>query len=179
MGAFPTLGSRQLLDRITPASVGDLAALIPSFERSLRATNKSPKTVQVYGEAAGHSWPSYRKMACRLRWPRSAGSRSSPSSSTEHPQRESRRSATGRRRCRHDPRQVASDLRQLGTDVRTIGKLGTIRELVECQPPFHKIGSQGPNGELTIVVRDTMAGVHHGPNDTGRELRMEPLAESG
>jgi site-specific recombinase XerD len=41
------------MDRITAASVGDLAALIPSFERSLRATNKSPKTIQVYGEAAG------------------------------------------------------------------------------------------------------------------------------
>jgi site-specific recombinase XerD len=37
---------------ITGASVGDLATLIPSFERSLRAANKSPKTVQVYGEAA-------------------------------------------------------------------------------------------------------------------------------
>jgi len=36
----------------TGPSVGDLASLIPSFERSLRAENKSPKTVQVYGEAA-------------------------------------------------------------------------------------------------------------------------------
>ena len=41
-----------MTDRITTASVGDLAALIPSFERSLRAANKSPKTIQVYGEAA-------------------------------------------------------------------------------------------------------------------------------
>jgi site-specific recombinase XerD len=40
------------MDRITAASVGDLATLIPSFERSLRAANKSPKTIQVYGEAA-------------------------------------------------------------------------------------------------------------------------------
>jgi site-specific recombinase XerD len=40
------------MDASTAASVGDLAALIPSFERSLRAANRSPKTVQVYGEAA-------------------------------------------------------------------------------------------------------------------------------
>ena len=40
------------MEQITPASVGDLATLIPSFERSLRAANKSPKTIQVYGEAA-------------------------------------------------------------------------------------------------------------------------------
>ena len=40
------------MDGITAASVGDLATLIPSFERSLRAANKSPKTVQVYSEAA-------------------------------------------------------------------------------------------------------------------------------
>ncbi len=32
-----------------PASVGDLATLVPSFERSLRAANKSPKTVKGYG----------------------------------------------------------------------------------------------------------------------------------
>ncbi|HEX2275160.1 MAG TPA: tyrosine-type recombinase/integrase [Acidimicrobiales bacterium] len=32
--------------------VGELATLIPSFERSLRAANKSPKTVKGYGEAA-------------------------------------------------------------------------------------------------------------------------------
>lgn len=32
--------------------VGDLATLIPSFERSLRAANKSPRTVKGYGEAA-------------------------------------------------------------------------------------------------------------------------------
>jgi site-specific recombinase XerD len=41
-----------LKDTVTAASVGDLATLIPSFERSLRAANKSPKTVQVYSEAA-------------------------------------------------------------------------------------------------------------------------------
>src|ERR1700722_16002686 len=40
------------MDTITAASVGDLATLIPTFERSLRAANKSPKTIQVYGEAA-------------------------------------------------------------------------------------------------------------------------------
>lgn len=34
------------------ASVGDLSTLIPSFERSLRAANKSPKTVKGYAEAA-------------------------------------------------------------------------------------------------------------------------------
>ena len=46
------LEGRQDMDRITAVSVGDLATLIPSFERSLRAANKSAKTVQVYGEAA-------------------------------------------------------------------------------------------------------------------------------
>ncbi len=35
-----------------PASVGDLWALVSDFERSLRAANKSPKTVKIYGEAA-------------------------------------------------------------------------------------------------------------------------------
>ena len=35
-----------------PVSVGDLTTLVPSFERSLRAANKSPKTVKGYGEAA-------------------------------------------------------------------------------------------------------------------------------
>jgi site-specific recombinase XerD len=40
------------VDAITADSVGDLATLIPSFERSLRAANKSPKTIQVYSEAA-------------------------------------------------------------------------------------------------------------------------------
>jgi site-specific recombinase XerD len=40
------------MNSVTAASVGDLSTLIPSFERSLRAGNKSPKTVQVYGEAA-------------------------------------------------------------------------------------------------------------------------------
>lgn len=40
------------MDTVTAQSVGDLATLIPSFERSLRAANKSPKTIQVYGEAA-------------------------------------------------------------------------------------------------------------------------------
>jgi hypothetical protein len=36
----------------TIASVGDLTTLIPSFEWLLRATNKSPKTVSRYLEAA-------------------------------------------------------------------------------------------------------------------------------
>jgi hypothetical protein len=36
----------------TAASVGDLASLISDFERSLRAANKSPKTVGIYGDAA-------------------------------------------------------------------------------------------------------------------------------
>ena len=37
----------------TSASVvGDLSALVPSFERSLRAVNKSPKTIKAYTEAA-------------------------------------------------------------------------------------------------------------------------------
>jgi site-specific recombinase XerD len=40
------------MPRVTAESVGDLATLIPSFERSLRASNKSPKTISTYGEAA-------------------------------------------------------------------------------------------------------------------------------
>lgn len=36
----------------TQMSVGDLRLLIPDFERSLRAGNKSPKTVKIYREAA-------------------------------------------------------------------------------------------------------------------------------
>lgn len=40
------------MDTVDASTVGDLSTLIPSFERSLRAANKSPKTVQVYGEAA-------------------------------------------------------------------------------------------------------------------------------
>src|SRR5262245_52603912 len=36
----------------TAASVGQLATLIPSFERSLRAANKSPKTIEGYGDSA-------------------------------------------------------------------------------------------------------------------------------
>ncbi len=96
----------------------------------------------------------------------------------EHPQRDSRHPARRRRRSRHDRRQVASDLGQLRADLRSIGELGTIRELVECQAPFHKIGSQGSNGALPIVVRDSMAGVHHGPNGTDRELRDGNCRES-
>lgn len=34
------------------AEVGDIAALIPSWERSLRAANKSPRTLETYGESA-------------------------------------------------------------------------------------------------------------------------------
>ena len=37
---------------LTASSVGDLRALVPDFERSLRAANKSAKTVEVYGDAA-------------------------------------------------------------------------------------------------------------------------------
>jgi site-specific recombinase XerD len=40
------------MDTVTAQSVGDLGMLIPSFERSLRAANKSPKTLSVYREAA-------------------------------------------------------------------------------------------------------------------------------
>jgi site-specific recombinase XerD len=36
----------------TSISVGDLRVLVPDFERSLRAANKSPKTIKIYGEAA-------------------------------------------------------------------------------------------------------------------------------
>ena len=36
----------------TAASVGDLTALVASFERTLRATNKSPRTIDTYMEAA-------------------------------------------------------------------------------------------------------------------------------
>lgn len=38
--------------RDTTTSVGDLDGLVPDFERSLRAANKSPKTVGIYGDAA-------------------------------------------------------------------------------------------------------------------------------
>src|SRR5262245_19816242 len=37
---------------VTAASVGDLATLIPPFERSLRAANKAPRTIGTYGAAA-------------------------------------------------------------------------------------------------------------------------------
>ncbi len=40
------------MTQVTASSVGDLSTLIPSFERSLRASNKSPKTLKVYGDAA-------------------------------------------------------------------------------------------------------------------------------
>jgi hypothetical protein len=36
----------------TVEMVGDLRALVPDFERSLRAANKAPKTVRIYGDAA-------------------------------------------------------------------------------------------------------------------------------
>jgi site-specific recombinase XerD len=36
----------------TTISVGDLRGLVSDFERSLRAANKSPKTIKIYGEAA-------------------------------------------------------------------------------------------------------------------------------
>jgi hypothetical protein len=37
---------------VTASSVGDLRTLVGDFERSLRAANRSPKTVTVYGDAA-------------------------------------------------------------------------------------------------------------------------------
>jgi site-specific recombinase XerD len=37
---------------VTAQSVGDLRVLIPDFERSLRAANKAPKTIEAYGDAA-------------------------------------------------------------------------------------------------------------------------------
>ncbi len=37
---------------LTAESVGDLRALTPDFERSLRAAHKSPKAVTIYGDAA-------------------------------------------------------------------------------------------------------------------------------
>jgi site-specific recombinase XerD len=37
---------------VTSSSVGDLASLVPAWVRSLRAENKSPKTIETYGEAA-------------------------------------------------------------------------------------------------------------------------------
>lgn len=36
----------------TAADIGDLATLIPSFERSLRASNRAPKTIACYSSAA-------------------------------------------------------------------------------------------------------------------------------
>jgi site-specific recombinase XerD len=50
------------LSRLTAQTVGDLETLIPSFERSLRAANKSPKTVQVYTEAANQLLAFLREM---------------------------------------------------------------------------------------------------------------------
>ncbi len=40
------------MDAVTTQSVGDLATLIPSIQRSLRASNKSKKTIDTYSEAA-------------------------------------------------------------------------------------------------------------------------------
>jgi hypothetical protein len=39
------------MSQVTAQSVGDLATLIPSFERSLWAANKSKKTMATHGEA--------------------------------------------------------------------------------------------------------------------------------
>lgn len=39
------------MKQVTAESVGDLATLIPSFNRALRAANKSEKTIATYGEA--------------------------------------------------------------------------------------------------------------------------------
>jgi site-specific recombinase XerD len=41
-----------IVSGVTAPSVGDLASLVAPFERSLRAANKSPKTVKGYREAA-------------------------------------------------------------------------------------------------------------------------------
>ena len=40
------------ISAVTPQSVGEVASLIPSFERSLRANDKSDKTIATYLEAA-------------------------------------------------------------------------------------------------------------------------------
>jgi site-specific recombinase XerD len=37
---------------VTEASIIDIPALLPSWQRSLRAANRSPRTVQSYAEAA-------------------------------------------------------------------------------------------------------------------------------
>ncbi len=40
------------MKRLAPVGVSDLSALIPSFERSLRAGNRSPRTIRSYVESA-------------------------------------------------------------------------------------------------------------------------------
>jgi len=52
MSTIPSLGD-----------VGDLASPIPVFERSLRAANKSPKTIEVYGSAARVTFLSMHDMS--------------------------------------------------------------------------------------------------------------------
>jgi hypothetical protein len=49
------------MDAVTASSVGDLATLIPSFQRSLRAANKSAKTVATYSEAANQLLAFFRE----------------------------------------------------------------------------------------------------------------------
>jgi site-specific recombinase XerD len=57
----------------TNTSVGDLASLVPSFERALRAQNRAPKTIETYGEACRqlvaylqvHGLPSQAAEICR------------------------------------------------------------------------------------------------------------------
>jgi site-specific recombinase XerD len=49
------------MNSVTTESVGDLSSLIPSFLRSLRAANKSPKTIATYGEAANQLYAFLRE----------------------------------------------------------------------------------------------------------------------
>ena len=55
-------------------SVGDLERLARSFERHLRAENKSPKTVTAYGESVTQLWGylAVRSKRMTLRWLRAA-----------------------------------------------------------------------------------------------------------
>jgi hypothetical protein len=48
-------GARPTAEQLQAVAEGDLSTLIPAFERSLRASGKSPKTVQGYTETARSS----------------------------------------------------------------------------------------------------------------------------
>jgi hypothetical protein len=65
-----------------PAS---LSALIPSFERSLRARNRSPKTIRGYVDAAQRLVRFLAERGCRRPSPRSPGNTSWRSSRTSWP----------------------------------------------------------------------------------------------